>query len=157
MDFEKLKKNALKLKDKAVGLKDKAVGAGASKLWKSKNILDTTEKLDEFIKKSKNRQSQAWKEVIARCIIIFAEKDSDFYKDALYMFPVIYTKAWTQNIALAISNLKIAELDKYGIKETPTMLVFENEKVLKTLEWRENIKKVVKAMTLDINKTVDNL
>jgi hypothetical protein len=37
------------------------------------------------------------------------------------------------------------------------MVVFENKKVYKIIEWEENILKVVKERGLDINKTIDSL
>jgi hypothetical protein len=42
--------------------------------------------------------------------------------------PVLATKAWTQNVVL-----KITDLDYKDIKEFPSLVVFENKKVINIL------------------------
>jgi len=39
----------------------------------------------------------------------------------------------------------------------PALVIFENEKVYKVIQGEENIQKVVKTASLDINKTIETL
>ena len=171
MDFSKLKDSALKLKENAIKLKEKAseqkqkaINYNAEKLSKSKNTISTKEELDTLIKKSattkfKNKETWIEKEYKHKSLVIFADEWSDFFKDALYILPIIITKAFTQNISvkLAFSKIKWVKLSNYKVKAKtlPCLVVFEEEKVLKTIEWTENILKLVKSFNLDINKLIN--
>jgi hypothetical protein len=39
--------------------------------------------------------------------VIFAEEGSEFFRDAIYMLPVIVAKAFSQNIAIKLAKSKI--------------------------------------------------
>jgi predicted enzyme involved in methoxymalonyl-ACP biosynthesis len=41
------------------------------------------------------------------------------------------------------------------ITKLPTMIVFEEEKFYKKIEWEENILKLVKSFNLDINALIE--
>jgi hypothetical protein len=75
--------------------------------------------------------------------------------------PVITAKAFSQNISVKLANSKIewVKLSNYKVKEKslPCLVVFEEEKVLKTIEWTQNILKLVKSFDLDINKLIDEV
>jgi hypothetical protein len=75
------------------------------------------------------------------------------------MLPVIATKAFTQSITVKLAQSKIEwiKLSDYQVKvkTLPCLVVFEEEKVLKTIEGTENILKLVKSFDLDINKLID--
>jgi hypothetical protein len=76
------------------------------------------------------------------------------------MLPVIVAKAFSQNIAIKLAKSKIewVKLSDYSVKveSLPCLVVFEEEKVLKTIEGKENILKLVKSFDLDINKQIDD-
>ncbi|MDR1988526.1 MAG: hypothetical protein LBQ24_07605 [Candidatus Peribacteria bacterium] len=69
------------------------------------------------------------------------------------------TKAFSQNVVLklAVSNIKDVDFKSYGITKFPSLVVFENTKVLKVISSKENIIKLVKSFKLDINKEIDSL
>jgi hypothetical protein len=51
--------------------------------------------------------------------------------------------------------MKDLDVKKYQIWKIETLVVIEDMKVIKTLEWEENIQKVVKSLSLDINKSIE--
>ncbi len=164
MDFKELKEKALKLKEKASEQTQKAINYGATKLTESNLTIDKKEDIDLLIKKSKttkfkNKETWIEKEYKHKSIIIFADEWSDFFKKALYILPVISAKAFTQNISVKLAKSKIKEikLSDYNVKakSLPCLVVFEEEKILKTIEWTQNILKLVKSFDLDINKQID--
>ena len=157
MDFKDLKEKALNLKDKAVKKTNNLIDSSSKKLQESSFVLKDEKAFLEFIKKSKNYTNKDLKEIKKKVIIICALKDSSFYKKALYMIPVLYTKSWAQNMPLKMSSIDIKLLEKYWVTDFPSLLVFENEKILKFVPWEDNIEKVVKSLTLDINETIDKL
>lgn len=164
MDFKRLKDEALKLKNKAVEAWKDAVEYGAEKLADSSLTLKAQEELEKFIEKSKttsftDKESGEKKQFTHQVIVIFADTKSDFFKELLYRLPVLSTKAFSQNIALKAADISMKNIDKksYQIGELETLVVFENMKVIKTLEGKENIQKVVKSLSLDINKSIEEL
>lgn len=168
MDFnefkEKAKQKALELKVKASEHKQKAIEYGAKTITNSKNTISKKEDLELIIKKSatttfKNKETWVEKKTIHKSLVIFADEGSDFFKDALYILPVMITKAFSQNISfkLALSKIEWVKLLDYNVKAKtlPCLVVFEEEKVLKTIEWTQNILKLVKSFNLNINKLID--
>lgn len=164
MDFKEIKEKALKLKKEASKQTQKAIDYGAKKLTNSSLTINKKEEIDSIILKSKttkftNKETWLKKEYKHKSIIIFADEWSDFFKDALYILPVISAKAFTQNISVKLAKSKIEwiKLSEYKVKAKtlPCLVVFEEEKVLKTIEWTENILKLVKSFDLDINKQID--
>jgi hypothetical protein len=164
MDFKTIKEKALKLKQKATEQTHKAINYGAQKLSNSSFTIETKEELTLIIQKSKPttyKSKETWVEKTFKhqSIVIFADVWSEFFKEALYVLPVIITKAFTQNISVKLAKSKIewVDLSQYNIKldSLPCLVVFENEKVIKNIEWSENIIKLVKSFDLDINKLID--
>ena len=164
MDFKELKAKALELKKKASEQTQKAIDYSAVKLTESSLTIDKKEELDSLIKKSattsfKNKEDWVERKYKHKSIAIFADEWSDFFKDALYMLPVIATKAFTQSITVKLAKSKIdwVKLSNYKVKAKtlPCLVVFEEEKVLKIIEWTENILKLVKSFDLDINKLIN--
>ena len=84
---------------------------------------------------------------------------SEFFTKMLYALPVLVANAFSQNIALKLvdKDMKDADFAPYNVTQFPTLLVFENTKHIKTLKGEENIQKVVKSLSLDINSTIDSL
>lgn len=164
MDFKTIKEKAIKLKDKASEKTQDVIESAAKKLSNSKYTIETKEDLQEMIKKSKStkfKNKKDWKEITYKhkTLVIFADEWSEFFKDALFALPVMATKWFTQNIPvrLAKSKIKWVKLSDYKVKAKtlPCMVVFEEEKVLKTIEWSEKILKLVKSFHLDINKLIE--
>ncbi|MCD5375284.1 hypothetical protein LR010_02400 [Candidatus Gracilibacteria bacterium] len=164
MDFKKLKDEALKLKNKAVEVGKDAVEFSAGKLADSSLTLKTTQDLEKFIEKSstttgKDSSTGKEKKFKHQVIIIFVDLKSDFFKELLYKLPVLSTKAFSQNIALKAADINMKDIDskKYKIGKQETLAVFQDKEVIKTLEGEEMIQKVVKSLSLDINKSIEEL
>ncbi len=150
------------LKEKAIKFKNDTVASWAKKLAESSMVIKTKEDLDKLIAKSKNTSftnKETWetKNFTKYSIVVFAEKNSDFYEDALIQMPVLITKAFASSISLKMCDLDIKELSKYKIVETPTLALFSNEKLTKLVVWEENIKTIVKTLDLDIIKAIENI
>jgi len=152
------------LKEKALEKTKQAVNYSANKLAESSLTIEKKEDLEKIIKKSAttkftNKETWKTKEYKHKSIIIFAEPWSDFFKEALYIFPGLVAKAFTQNITVKLAKSKIewVKLSDYKIneKDLPTMVVFEEEKVFKIINWTQNILKLVKSFNLDINKLIN--
>lgn len=159
-----LKEKALDLKEKASEQKQKAVNYSAEKLANSWITIEKKEELELIIKKSatttfKNKETWEEKENKHKSIVIFADEWSDFFVKALYVMPIIVTKAFTQSISVKLAKSKIewVKLSDYKVKakSLPCLVVFEEEKVFKIIEGTENILKLVKSFGLDINKLID--
>ncbi len=164
MDFEKLRKEALKLKDTAQKAGKDALEYGASKIAASKITLKTLEELKNFQKTSKNTlgtdsKTGKEKEFSHRSLVIFADTKSDFFTSMLYKLPLLEAKAFSQSVKLKLADINMKGLDRkdYDIEELPCLLVFENEKRLKSISGEENIQNLVKSLSLDINKSIDEL
>ncbi len=155
MDFQALKLKALKFKDDVI---DKS----AKKLAGSSMVLNTVEELDAFIEKSKTKKvtiKDTWeeKEFIKKVIVIFADNESDFFEKSLIQLPVLVTKAFSQNIPLKMCDVALKDLKKYWVESHPTLLVYETEKVIKTIDSEEGISSIVKDLSLDINAAIESL
>lgn len=157
MDFQSLK-------NKIVKTKNKAIDFSAEKLWNSMFTIKNIEELNEVISKSKrtkftNKETWETKEYIKNSFVLFWDEGSNFFKEALVIFPVLATKAFSQNITLRLAktNIKDLNFEFYQIKEIPSLVIFEDEKVKKVISGRENILKLVKSFNLDINKQVENI
>lgn len=155
MDFAELKKKALKFKDDVI---DK----GAKKLSESGLVINTKDDLEKFIEKSKTTSftsQETWetKEFTKKVIVIFWEKDSDFFEKALVNLPVLVTKAFSQNIPLKMCDINLKDLGEYKIPSLPSLAVFQTEKVVKIVEWEEKINTIVKSLSLDIEWAIENI
>jgi len=163
MDFSGFKKKALELKNKAIELKNKWIDYSAKKVSESSLVLKSQEEVDNFILKSQNTTftNKEWETKIyeKRCALIIWDSNKNFFKEFLLSFPILLTKWFSQNLPLKIidiQNIKI-NLEKYNLSEIPSLIIFENKEVYKIIIWENNIKKVVKSLSLDINKTIEEL
>lgn len=152
------------IKKKAIELKNKATSYGAKKLIESNFTITSKEELENFINKSaettfKNKETLEVKKYSHRVIVIFWDEKTDFFKKSLYQLPVIFTKGFSQNISvkLAKSDIKNIDLNEYKIEKIPSLVVFENTKLYKVISWEENIIKLVKSFSLDINKAIEKM
>ncbi len=155
MDFTEFKKKALKFKDDVI---DK----WAKKLAESGLVINSKDDLEKFIEKSKTTSftsQETWetKTFEKKVIVVFWEKDSDFFEAALAKLPVLVTKAFSQNIPLKMCDIDVKDLKDYKIKSFPSLVVFQTEKVAKIVEWEEKINTIVKSLSLDIEKAIENI
>lgn len=157
MDFKSFKQKAIKF------WKD-TLSSGAKKLSSSRFTISKKEDLENFVKLSKTTtftSKETWetKTYKHRVMVVFAEEGSDFFEKALYMFPVLVAKAFSQSVKLklALSKIEWVKLTEHKVSELPSLVVYEEEKVLKVISGEENILKLVKSIDLDINKKVDSL
>ncbi len=164
MDFEKLKKQALKLKETATEKTKEAIEYSATKLWESSFTLKDINAFTGYISESKNKKwkndkTGEEKEFVKQVIVIFVDPKSEFQKKMLLLFPVLFTKSYAQNISIKLADAHMKSLDvkKYKVEEVPSLVVFENEAVKQVVTGEEDIEKVVKWLSLDINKTIDTL
>lgn len=157
MNIKVLKKKASTFKTNTIKKIDGVIWNQANKLQSSKIVIAKISELEEFIKLSQTiKNKETWISTKKRVIVIFAEKDSDFYKWALFMIPILYTKTWTQNVQFKISSIPLKKLKEYKVTQTPTLVVFENKKIYKRIKGQENIEKVVKSINLNINDTIES-
>ncbi|MDQ7022776.1 MAG: hypothetical protein Q9M97_04565 [Candidatus Gracilibacteria bacterium] len=138
------------------------IETGTKKLVESSMVINKTEDLEEFIKKSQTKsftseETGITKEFIKKVIVIFADRESTFMKKSLIGLPVLITKAFSQNITLKMCDIKLEELKKYNeIKIIPTLVVFQTEKIIDVIEGEEDINKIIKSLTIDINKSIED-
>lgn len=159
MDFKKLLQTA---KDKTKEYSEKAVDFSSKKLSESSLTLKKSEDVQKIILASENKNfknEETWEEktFTKHSIIIFGDEKSDFFKEALYILPVLATKGFTKNtpVKLAWNNIEAFDYKKYGIQEFPSLVLFENKEVKKVITGKENILKLVKTWNFDINELVE--
>lgn len=163
MDFSKLKQKALELKNKTVEMKDKAVEFSAEKISQSWLVLKEQSDLESLIWKSENKiiTSKEWDEktFVKRSILVVWNGEKDFFKDFLISIPVLVTKSFSQSLSIKILDInnKNVSIAEYNIDDFPALVVFENKEVYKVITWEDNVKKVVKSLNLDINKTIEEI
>ncbi len=163
MDLKTIKAKAKELKNKAKEYWEKALDFSSEKLASSSLTISKKAELDSFIKKSENKKfndPRSWEEKIfvKRVITIFWDENSNFFKEALYILPVLASKAFSQNTTIKLVKVwEDIKLNDYKLKELPALIVFENEKPIKQVLWKENILKLVKSFNLDINSEIDKL
>lgn len=150
------------IKNKLIETKNKAIDYSAEKLSNSMFTIQNKKELDKIILKSKttsftNIETWITKEYLKKVYILFWDDKSDFFKEALIIFPVLATKAFSQNITMKLANSNMTDLNlsEYNIKTIPSLLIFEDEKVINIIEGRENILKLVKSLKLDINSDIE--
>ena len=154
MDFksfaEKAKKVASDAADKVKDFTDKTVEKTAQSFAKSKVFIrddensTKKEKLDKLIQENK------------KIIIIFWKEESEFFRKALVMFPVLFTKWWAQNFKLKLYPLDADESvnTDYGLEKLPSLIIFKEGEMSEKIEWEENVMTVVKKLSLDIEWVV---
>lgn len=163
MDFSKFKNKAIELKNKAIELKNKGVDFSVEKISKSSLVLKSQEEFNDFILKSQNTTftNKEWvtKVYEKRCALIIWDSQKDFFREVLLLLPILLTKWFSQNLPLKVVDIqnKMINLDKYNLTESFSMIIFENKEIYKTIIWENNIKKVVKSLNLDINKSIEEI
>ena len=158
MDFTSLKEKAKKYSTQAKEKLDAWIDSSIKLIGESSFVISKKEELQKAIASSKNT-TNAYKKISRKKVVVFyAEKESDYYKHILtYIAPVLFAKAWTQQIKMKLTNIDIKELSEYEVTESPALLVFEDEKLTKVIHGKEQIEKVVKTTDMDINSLINNL
>jgi len=112
MDFVALKKQALEFKEKADKKTLELLDASGKKLAESKLTIKNKDDIEKVIQSSKNTsftdpETGVEKHFEKKSIIVFADPKTKFFNDALYMFPVLWAKGFSQNtpLKLALSNI----------------------------------------------------
>lgn len=161
MDFKKFVETA---KNKTKEYSDKAVDFSSKKLSESKLTLKTAEELQKLIDSSQNtkftnKETGVEKTFVKHSIIILWDEKSDFFKQALYILPVLATKGFTKNTSVKIAGNDIKDFDykTIQVEEFPSLVLFENKEVKKVITGKENILKLVKTWNFDINELVEKL
>jgi hypothetical protein len=164
MDFQVLKNKALELKKIASEKAKQAVSYSSSKLTESTMMIRDITVLTGFIHLSQNISwtNPQWGEqkvFIKQSLALFVDTTSEFQKKMLVLFPVLFAKAFSQNIAFKMvdSMTPGLELGSYQVLSLPSLVVFENEQVKKVITGEEYIEKVVKSLSLDIHTTIETL
>lgn len=142
---------------------DKAVDYWAKKISDSSYTLKSIKEIDEIIKKSKTtnfKNEKTWEKKVFKhkTIVIFWDEKSDFFEDALVNLPILATKAFSENIIvrLATTNIKWLNLKEFWVKEIPSMVVFQEEKVYKIISSEKNIEKITKSFKMWIEEQIEN-
>lgn len=161
MDFKKLVEQA---KNKTKELSDKAVAFSSEKLAESGLTLKKSEDIQKIIDNSKNKKFTNKETGIAKtftknAIIVYADEKSEFFKEILYILPVLATKGFSKNIPVKIasSNIKDFDYKAHNLSNFPSLVLYENTEIKKSISGKENILKLVKNMNLDINKQIEEL
>lgn len=165
MDFQAIKKKVLDFKDYTVDKSQEAIEYSARKLASSKWMLKSHEEYSAFVASSKNKVfqdpiTQVEKKFEKKVIVLFVDLTTPFFQHMLLLFPVLSTKAFSQNIWFRLADARIIEKiapEILTLDQAPALLVFENELCTKKVFGKENIEKVVKSLSLDINKTIETL
>lgn len=163
MDFWPLKAKFNQFKEKAIEITDKTIEMTAKKISESTLVMKTQNEFETFISKSENKKfiNDKWEEKIftKRVFIVFWDSKQDFFKEFMLSLPVLLTKSFSQNISFKVVDISNKEINYslYELKDFPTLLVFENKEMYKSISWEENLRKIVNSLTLDINKTIEEL
>ncbi len=162
MDIEKFKKWFSDATKKAKKFTNDTIENTWKKILDSKATIKDKKSYDLLVEKSKNKdftdeKTGENKTFTKRSILIIWKENSDFFKNLTFEYPILVTKTFSQNIYFKLSKEKIEWIDfeELGVNSIPAMIVFENEKILKVIEWKENIQKLVKSFKLDINREID--
>lgn len=141
-----------------------AMNYSAKKISESSNFsiknLDDFEKLLEKSATTEFQNKETWeiKYFKHKSVVIIADEKTDFYKNISLLFPILKTKAFSQNMNIMLSKIEIEWLDykeTYKIEEFPTMLVFENKELYKKIIWKENIEKIAKSVKMNIEEQIE--
>lgn len=160
---QKLKEKALLVKNKAIDLKNKSVDFSAWKLANSNLILKDQNDINDLIEKSKNKTftTKEWEEKtsIKRSFLVIWDSKQDFFKEFLALIPVLLVKSFSQNISVKIADIQneLLDLSSYSVEEIPSLIIFEDTQVYKTITWEENIKQIIKWFSLDINQSIEDI
>ncbi|MCP4523993.1 MAG: hypothetical protein GY828_07295 [Candidatus Gracilibacteria bacterium] len=161
MDFKKLLDTT---KEKTINYSKKAIKYSSEKLAESQMTLRNEEGIQKHIEKSgntshTNKETNETKTFTKQSILIYVDESSDFFKECLYIFPVLLTKGFSGSISVKLVSSNIADFDysTYSVSEFPSLVLYENKVLKKVITGKEDILKLVKNIDLDINKQIENL
>lgn len=143
---------------------NEAVDFSAKKIAESSNFSILSKKdLEELIEKSEttefqNKKTWELKYFKHKSILIIVDEKTEFYKKISLLFPVLKTKAFSQNIAIMLSKKDLEWVnynEDFELNKFPAMIIFENKKIYKKIIWEENIEKFSKSVKIDIEKEIE--
>lgn len=140
MDFSELKKKALELKDSAVKYGNETLDKTANKLKDSSLVIKDLAELNKFVSENKHT------------LVIFWKSETEFYKKSILTFPVLFAKGWANNYKIKMYDVVDFDSvkDNYKLEELPSMLIIEQGDIVEVVKWDENIMKVVKNLSLEV-------
>lgn len=140
---------------------NEAMEFSAKKIAESWNFsILKKEDLDELIEKSEttefqNKETWEVKYFKHKSVLVIVDEKTDFYKKISLLFPVLKTKAFSENIKIMLSKTEVEGVDykaQFEISEFPSLLVFENKEVSKIIIWEENIEKIAKSVKISLEE-----
>lgn len=138
-----------------------AIVYSAGKLADSSLTLKNIQELEAFLKNSdtKNIQDPNTKKekiFLRQVLVLFVDTKSSLFEEMLYIFPILQTKSFAQNMSMKLADISMKGIDtkSYGISGDQALVLFENRKVQKTILDIEEIRKLVKSLNLDINRDI---
>ena len=92
--------------------KEQLLEKTAKSLSNSNFTISSVDELKGFIEKSgntsiKNEKTGKEKTFTKRCIVIFGEEKTDFFKKAIYRLPILWTKSFSQNVTIKLAKSNI--------------------------------------------------
>ena len=154
-----------KVVDKTKTGLNKVTDFSAKKISESSSVsIKTKEDLQKLIEKSKttefeNKETWELKQFQHKSALIIADEKTDFYKRISLQIPILKTKWFAGSIPVMLSKKEIEWIDysEYGVKEYPTMLIFQEEQVFKQIIWEENIEKISKSFTINMEEILEQI
>ena len=152
-----------KVVDKTKEGLNKAKYFSAAKISESSSVsIKSKEDLLKLIEKSKTTEYQnpeTWetKQFQHKTALIIADGKTDFYKRIVLQIPILKTKwfAWSIPVMLSKKEIEWIDYSEYWVKEYPTMLIFQEEQVLKQISWEENIEKISKSVKINLEEILE--
>lgn len=141
-----------------------AINYSAEKISESSVFsIKNKQDLEDLIKKSEttefqNKETWEIKYFKHKSILIIDDEKSDFYKNISLMFPILKTKAFSQNLNIMLSKSNIDWInfeEDFWIKELPIMIVFQDKEIYKKIIWKENIEKISKSFKMNIEEQIE--
>lgn len=161
MDFNALKEKAKLFGNKVKDATQKAIEKWSQELQNSVFMVKDMAWFEQVVTASVNKTGSTGIVYEKKSLLIVWDPETDFFKKALYILPVVYAKAWSQNTVVKLLSSKNTSIDfaKYAIQlnQIPSCIVFGDKKVYKIIAWEENINKLVTSLSLDILSTVEKL
>lgn len=150
MDLNSLKGKFKVFKNNAEKYAKKAVENTAESFSKTGMVLNNDKSGDKFA------ALNTFLEKNKKCVVIFWEEKTSFYKDIMVKMPVLYTKSFAQNFQFKILGLKPEDaLEKLKINKIPSLVIYKWWEISEIIEGEEKIMELVKKMSLDIENVVN--
>lgn len=168
MNFTKISQKAKELWKKSlqawIKAKKNAVQFTEKSLRTSRFIINNADAFKKCIEDSREKtfiDKKTWvtKKFSKISLLFVCEENSEFTRSLLFKLPIVFTKSFSQNTQFGIIlwSVEWVTLSDYSSSTLPFLILFENANAKKVVSWEENIQKVVNSLSLDINKTINEL